>query len=113
MKKGKISFKRGLVGVFALAILLVSTSLVYAGWIVVSPPAVSSDWTLYGVHFTSTSEGWAVGSDFYNGKGVLLHFKGDSWASVNPPSVSSDWELFSVHFTSATEGWVVGRDNCE
>ena len=112
MKNGKISFKRGLIGVFALAIVLVSTSWVCAGWIVVSPPAVSSDWTLYGVHFTSTSEGWAVGSDFfYNGKGVLLHFKDNAWTSVTPPPVSSDWELFSVHFASATEGWAVGRDN--
>jgi len=99
-----------------LALLLLAlfpASSVYAatGWKVVTPPTVSSDWTLYGVHFTSSSEGWAVGSDFSNDRGVLLHYSGASWTSVTPPSVSSNWELFSVHFTSSTEGWAVGRDN--
>ena len=111
MKKRNHSYKMALIGLLALTVLLLSNSWVCAGWITVSPPAVSSDWTLYGVHFTSTGEGWAVGSDFHNGKGVLLHFSGDVWTSVIPPPVSSDWELFSVHFTSPTVGWAVGRDN--
>ncbi len=75
-----------------------------------SPPNVSPDWSLSGVHFTSADEGWAAGSDISNDKGVLLHFTDESWTSIEPPSVSLNWELFNVHFTSATEGWAVGMD---
>ena len=91
-------------------IVLFSTSYVCAGWKAISPPAVSSDWTLYRVHFTSSTEGWAVGSDFRNKEGVLLHYSGGRWRSVNPPTVSSDWGLSSVHFVSSSEGWAAGHD---
>ena len=93
-----------------LGVILLSHSFVYGGWEKVNPPAVSLDWTLYGVHFTSRDEGWAVGSDFVNKKGVLLHYLNGSWVSVKPPSVSPNWQLYSVHFTSTGEGWAVGSD---
>jgi hypothetical protein len=79
-------------------------------WSSVSPPYVSSEWRLNNVHFTSADEGWAVGSDWTNKRGVLLHYSGGIWRSVYPPSVSTDWELNSVHFTSADTGWAVGSD---
>jgi len=94
---------------FAVAVLLVS-SPAQAGWINQSLPAVSSDWTLYGVYGVSKSEAWAIGSDFTNGEGVLLHFINGAWVSVPPPNVSAQWELFGVHFTSASAGWAVGAD---
>jgi len=100
-------------GWFPLAILgmvLLSHSFVYGGWKNVNPPPVSTDWTLYGVHFASKDEGWAVGSDFVNKKGILLHYLNGSWVSVKPPSVSSHWQLYSAHFTSVDEGWAVGSD---
>ena len=43
-------------------------------WTSVNPPAVSGDWALAGVHFTSAAEGWAAGWDNENQKGVLLHY---------------------------------------
>ncbi len=48
----------------------------YSGgsWSFVTPPEVSSDWGLAGVHFTSSDEGWAVGRDNWNGSGVLLRY---------------------------------------
>ena len=110
----RLVFLKGpvLIGLLAITMLLLSGSLVCAGWVALSPPNVSSDWSLYGVHFTSADEGWAVGSDIYNGKGVILHFVDESWTSIAPALVSlEDLELFSVHFTSATEGWTAGRDN--
>jgi hypothetical protein len=84
----------------------------YSGgtWTSVTPPSVSLDWELMGVHFPSATEGWAVGYDYQNARGVLLHYSGGTWTSVIPPSVGSDWILFGVHFTSATEGWAVGSD---
>jgi uncharacterized protein YbdZ (MbtH family) len=114
MKKRNGSYRMLVIGLLALTMLLLSGSLVFAGWFALSPPNVSSDWSLYGVHFTSADEGWAVGSDISNmlsKKGVLLHFVDESWTSIDPPSlVSLDWELFSVHFTSVNEGWAVGAD---
>ena len=69
---------------FAVTVLLVS-SPAYAVWKNVGVPAVSADWTLYGVYGVSKTEAWAVGSDFINLKGVLLHFLNGGWVSVKPP----------------------------
>jgi hypothetical protein len=75
-----------------------------------NPPAVSDNWNLNGVHFTSENEGWAVGSDLRNSRGVLLRCNGWDWTLVTSPTVSESWELNGVHFTSAAEGWAVGYD---
>ena len=95
---------------FAVTVLLVS-SPAHAVWRNLSVPAVSPNWTLYGVYGVSKTEAWAVGSDFVNLKGVLLHFLNGVWVSVKPPNVSLQWELFDVNFTSPSEGWAVGRDS--
>jgi hypothetical protein len=92
-------------------ILLLSYSLIHARWVSVTPPTVSDYWLLYDVQFISADEGWAVGFDSTNGKGVLLHYTDGSWVSVTPPSVSDTWELWAVHFTSKDEGWTVGFDS--
>jgi hypothetical protein len=79
-------------------------------------PTVSTDWGLRGAHFISTAatppviEGWVVGKDTLNKKGVLLHLLDGVWTSVTLPTVSTDWELRGVHFTSSNEGWAAGRD---
>ena len=51
-------------------------------WTSISPPYVSSDWALAlpaepggpSVHFTTPNQGWAVGRDAANGRGVLLRY---------------------------------------
>jgi hypothetical protein len=93
-----------------VVVLLWVSSPAQAGWKNLSVPAVSSDWTLNGVYGVSKVEAWAVGSDFENGQGVLLHFINGAWSSVTPPEVSAHWELFDVNFTSVSEGWAVGQD---
>jgi hypothetical protein len=94
-------------------------------WETVTPPSVSSNWYLVGVHFTSPGEGWAVGQDsggssgaYLNdpatattARGSLLHYLNGSWTSVAPPSVSSSWSIEGVHFASPSEGWAVGSDS--
>jgi uncharacterized protein YbdZ (MbtH family) len=80
-------------------------------WTRVDPPLVSSYWGLRGVHLSSPNDGWAVGYDSTNHRGVLLHHLNGIWTSVTPPSVSADWELNGVHFTSPDEGWAVGRNS--
>ncbi len=80
-----------------------------SGWDWVDPPSVSFNWYLYSVHFSSATEGWAVGFD--NFEGALFHYSGGTWTSVTPPSVTSSWGLSGVHFTSAKDGWAVGWDN--
>jgi hypothetical protein len=77
-------------------------------WTHVSPPYVSPGWSLRGVHFTSSNEGWAVGYDSENSRGVLLHYLNGTWIVVNPPYVSSGWGLQAVHFASPNKGWAVG-----
>jgi hypothetical protein len=84
---------------------------VYGEWTSVSPPPVSSGWNLNGVHFTSSGEGWAVGDDYKNFRGVLLHYSAGTWTSVSPPAVSTSWGLEGVYFASPDEGWAVGRDS--
>jgi photosystem II stability/assembly factor-like uncharacterized protein len=106
--------------VMTLGILLMMLSLpnsaVYAGWASISSPYISPWWLLKSVHFTSASEGWAVGTDGTNKKGILLHYSSGSWTPVTPPDINTppdtnpSWELTSVHFTSSDEGWAVETD---
>jgi hypothetical protein len=108
-------------GFFLLVSLLItlsfSNSSVYAQWTVVSPPDVSSDWWLTGVFFTSPNEGWAIGNDTSNNRGVFLHYQNGTWTSVIPPYISSYWFLGDYYsgggpyLTSQNEGWTVGADN--
>ena len=88
MKRRDCSYRTVVIGLLALTMLLLSGSLVDAGWVTISPPDVSSDWSLYGVHFTSADEGWAVGSETYDilgrRRGVLLHFTDESWTPIDP-----------------------------
>ena len=97
--------------ILSLFVLLFSSSFVYGQWESINPPSVSSDWQLEGVHFTSGTEGWAIGYEWTNSKGVLLHHSWGAWTPVPPPSVSSKWYLYRVHFTSASNGWAVGYDD--
>jgi hypothetical protein len=59
----------------------------YSGgtWTSVTPPSVGSDWILFGVHFTSPVEGWAVGCDagYDLIEGVLLKY-----SSIEPPPIT-------------------------
>jgi hypothetical protein len=81
-------------------------------WTPITPPPVSQNWWLQGIHLTSSGEGWAVGMGDPSSSGdVLLHFSGWTWTSVIPPSVSSNYVLSGVHFTSPSEGWAVGTDD--
>jgi hypothetical protein len=94
-----------------VTVLLLPGSIVFAKWTSVTPPDVSGGWELSGVYFTSPSDGWAVGYDYMNISGVLLHYSNGTWTSVTPPGGSGEWWLLSIHFTSSSEGWAVGADN--
>jgi hypothetical protein len=119
MKKVILRFKKGslVVGVF-FSILALTGALVYASWTeILRPDLNSSEWHLYDVNFTSSDEGWAVGSKsvpvdplISRDRGVLLHYRNGSWTKIDLPDDGSDWWLAAVHFTSSTEGWAVGHD---
>ncbi len=84
-------------------------------WQVLLPPQIDGNWELSNVCFTSDSEtstveGWAVGVNHTDKKGVLLHFYNSAWIEINPPAVSSDWELNSIYFPSTAAGWASGVD---
>jgi hypothetical protein len=99
-----------------IKIIALSFSLAYAQWISVNPPTVSDEWSLEGVHFTSTDEGWAVGWDAIKRSGVILRYHGGSWTMISSLTVNENWGLMGIHFTSADEGWAVGYagadENC-
>jgi hypothetical protein len=74
MKKILFDSKRSmlLIPIFVV-ILLFQASLAFSEWVVVDPHYASPEWMLWDVHFTSSSEGWAVGYDV-GVKGVMLHY---------------------------------------
>ena len=74
------------------------------------PPFEYIDLDIKGSHFISQDEGWAVGYDTLNQKGVLLHCRNSVWSSIDTPEVSLDWTLNGIYFISANEGWAVGQD---
>jgi hypothetical protein len=109
----KIAFagKKGFyIVMMIVTVLLLPSSIVFAKWTSVIPPDVSSDWVLWNLYFTSPSDGWAVGRDEDNWRGVLLHYSNGAWKSVTLPDVSPEWQLSGVHFASPSDGWAVGYD---
>jgi len=113
MEKRNSGLRKSLIGLIAVMVVLFLNSTGNADWIPVIPPDLGINWGLQGVHFLSTTNGWAVGIDYTNKKGVTLQFNNHVWESVAVPEVSSDWELHSVFFTSAGQGWAVGVDRAE
>jgi hypothetical protein len=91
--------------------ITVTDALSGGEWAVVTPPAISADWQLFDVDFSSKDDGWAVGYDASNKKGILLHYSNSAWAEVILPAISSEWRANSIDFTSSSEGWIVGADN--
>ena len=53
-------------------------------WFAVTPPIVSPQWGLWNLHFTSPVEGWAVGRDESNGRGVILRYLQKPEITVTP-----------------------------
>jgi len=66
------------ISVLSFIVLLFFNSLALGQWISISPPSVSTDWQLNGVYFTSPAEGWAMGVDQTNKRGVLLRYSGST-----------------------------------
>ncbi len=84
-------------------------------WQVFQPPEVEGDWELKNVCLTSdtesgTTQGWAVGVNHTDKRGVLIRYYNSDWAEISLPAVSSDWELNNVHFPSTSAGWAGGID---
>ncbi len=81
-------------------------------WTSVNLPYVAPNWSLAGLSFTSTGEGWAVGWGWLTAPrgDILFHYSGGAWTSVIPPAVSADYVLLGVDFISPDNGWAVGAD---
>ena len=113
MAKQNLLLRRGMfVSVLLFFLVIFCGTLAYAQWTSVNPPFVSDAWDLQRVHFGSSYDGWAVGWDYENRRGVLLHYSGGTWAAVVPPSGVLDTRyLNGVHFTSPEDGWAVGWES--
>lgn len=87
---------------YSAGIWRVLTSPVGAGNLMVPPPIPPPD--LWSVHFTSPTNGWAVGQS-----GAIIKYDGTTWATYQTaPIVPND--LHSVYTISPTDGWSVGQN---
>jgi len=76
-------------------------------WTFITPPPidvpnVTSNWYIESVHFTSPNEGWAVGYDRHNYKGVLLRYS-ETVSSPNTPIGGTNGVL-GTNYTYSTSG---------
>jgi hypothetical protein len=112
MRRLDQSFRKWiLMGWFSILMLGVLALNARAQWVPIVPPDVSPGWGLSkGRILPSGTNGWAVGTDAVNKRGVILQSKDHVWTPIDPPNVSSDWELNAVGFTSGNNAWAVGVD---
>jgi hypothetical protein len=80
-------------------------------WQVYLPPQIDADWGLSSVFFPSVAEGWAVGTNHTEKRGMILHYVRPRWDEVLPSLVSSDFEFNFATFPSSTTGWISGVDH--
>jgi hypothetical protein len=97
--------KRMLVQWILFLILIAFSFNANAQWVSVVPAEVSAGWGLNKIRILSSGDGWAVGVDVANKRGVILQLKDHIWSAVNPPNVSSNWELNSLYVTSSNDAW--------
>ena len=120
MKELDHGLKKILTASLSFLILMGFSMDVHAQWVAVASPEVSGSWGLNRVHVLPNGNGWAVGVDAANKRGVILKSQNGVWSVVDPPKVSSDWELDSfagtLEFTadgqseSISNVWAVGVD---
>jgi hypothetical protein len=112
MRKSVHGFGVGiLMGSILFLMLLLSSFNANAQWVSIVPPEVSSSWGLSkGRILPSGTDGWVVGTDVANKRGVIIQAKQGDWIPIEPPNVSSDWELNATGFTSGNNAWAVGVD---
>jgi hypothetical protein len=79
-------------------------------WSHVLPPGSSTLNTYYGVHFTSSTQGWVVGDDEFTDREILLNYSSGSWNKLTRSYTGSSLAFYDVHFTSSGEGWAVGEN---
>lgn len=85
-------------------------------WTKMDVPALEGKWSLNGIHFTSATNGWAVGyfdeSTVSKGdsKGLVLQFKNGNWVKADIAAPSANWTLHGVWFLNDNEGWVFGQN---
>ena len=60
---------------------------------------------LNGIAMASATEGWAVGLDPAEGKGIILRDHGGEWSADTPFTMPA---LRAITLVSPTEGWAVG-----
>ncbi len=86
----KLQKEMGLNGLSSFLILMALSFNVNAQWVSVVPAEVSDNWGLNKIRILSSGNGWAVGVDVANKRGVILQVKDHIWSAVNPPNVSSN-----------------------
>lgn len=78
-------------------------------WQLCDFPAPSENWTLHGVCFLNTDEGWAYGQNKVSSAGIMLHFKHGKWETVDLEFVKrKEWVIYDAFFFNSNEGYAVG-----
>jgi hypothetical protein len=73
---------------------------------------VIRDWELYGVHFTSATEGWVLGQDYGNKRGALLHHL-DLALSPNEGTIGTKLTIAGSDFGFKKGKVTVGGKSCK
>ena len=77
------------------------------------PTGIDDIW-FYGVDFSDSQRGWAVGEDYYGGCYYARIFAtasgGASWSSQLPARTSVAGRFYDVDFVDAYNGWAVGEN---
>jgi hypothetical protein len=77
-------------------------------WASTTSPAVSASWDLRGTHFTSATEGWAVGRDITNNRGALLHYFVSGTLSANEGTIGTELIIINSGFGSRKGKVLIG-----
>jgi hypothetical protein len=71
-------------------------------------PAITDKWSVSGLFFLASGEGWFVGENGTQKTGLVLRYNG-AWEVMDLPQSLDNWSLSASHFTSSMEGWAVGQ----
>jgi hypothetical protein len=102
------------VGALAGASLMIGTAaFAAAGWTAVKVPQIANNVILSGVSARTSTDAWAVGSQFAAAgqappPPVSYHWDGTAWSLVATPSLGVSADLFAVSGSTANDAWAVG-----